>query len=246
MCGRFAQSATLKELVKRFSIEHALLDWVARYNLAPSQEIPAITQMDNGRTLHRLKWGLIPHWAKDASIGSRLVNARAETIDEKPAFRQAFRNWRCVIPADGFYEWQARQGKTKTPKTPYYVSHRDGELFGFAALYEAWQPLEGGLPVQTCTIITTEANELMKPIHHRMPVILRPEHEATWLNPNIDNREVLLDCLGPYPAELMKAHTVSTRVNKTDYDRPDCIDPCEAPVVGEEDEEKSSQMNLFD
>ena len=246
MCGRFAQSATLKELVKRFSIEHALLDWVARYNLAPSQEIPAITQMENGRTLHRLRWGLIPHWAKDASIGSRLVNARAETIDQKPSFRQAYRNWRCVIPADGFYEWQKNADHPKAPKTPYYISHRDGELFGFAGLYEAWQPPEGGLPIQSCTIITTEANEMMKPIHHRMPVILTPEHESIWLDLNIDNKDRLAECLRPYPAEAMRAHTVSPRVNKTDYDRPDCVANCEAATVKDESEDNSSQMNLFD
>ena len=167
MCGRFTQRKTEKQLVTRFPVTEILFDTSPRYNIAPTQYIPAIVQADS-RQLVGFRWGLIPSWAKDAKIASNLINARSETLEEKPSFRTPFQKRRCLIPTDGWYEWK----KEGAGKQPYFFHRRDDELFAFAGLWEEWKSPEGEL-IQTCTIITTEANELAADFHHRMPVILR-------------------------------------------------------------------------
>jgi putative SOS response-associated peptidase YedK len=167
-----------------------------------------------------MRWGLVPHWAKDLSVGNRMINARGETVAEKPSFRRAFHERRCLILADGFYEWQ-REGKRKQA---YYVARRDREPFAFAGLWEVWQPPGGGDAVESCTIITTDANELVGEFHHRMPVILDAEHHDLWLDADADEQS-LLELLRPYPADLMEAWPVSDTVNSPKHETPDCIQP---------------------
>jgi putative SOS response-associated peptidase YedK len=171
------------------------------------------------RELTFLHWGLIPSWSKDRKIGSRLINARSETVTEKPSFRAAFKRRRCLIPADGFYEWQ-RQGSRKQP---IYIHSHDGAPFALAGLWETWQAADGSV-IDSCTILTTEPNELMEPIHNRMPVILEPPDYDTWLHPG-DNPNVALHLLRPYASEKMAAYPVSTLVNNPRNDSPDCIVP---------------------
>ncbi|GJL65914.1 MAG: DUF159 family protein [Nitrospirales bacterium] len=194
-----------------------------RYNIAPSQLVACIRT--NPESLERecveLKWGLVPSWAKDPSIGNKLINARAETVDEKPSFRKAFKHQRCLVLADGFYEWK-REGKTKQP---YYIRLKDGRLFAFAGLWERWEKQDPAL--DTCTLITTGPNALMEPIHNRMPVILSKQSYASWLNPGLNNTVYLSGLLGPYQAEEMDAYPISTLVNNPRYESPQCIDPLE-------------------
>ncbi|HYE74962.1 MAG TPA: SOS response-associated peptidase, partial [Blastocatellia bacterium] len=177
MCGRFTLHHTEDEIIERFAIAEVETDIGPRYNIAPSQNIAAIIEHEHC-TLKAFKWGLVPSWAKDPTIGHRMINARAETLAEKPSYKQALAKRRCLIPADGFYEWK----KAKGGNQPYHIRRRDGELFAFAGLWETWKD-ENGEKLETCTIITTEPNELMSTIHDRMPVILKPEHEELWLDP---------------------------------------------------------------
>jgi putative SOS response-associated peptidase YedK len=192
-----------------------------RFNIAPSQPILAIPN-DGRNAGDFFAWGLIPMWAKDPSIGNRLINARGETLAEKPSFRGSFKYKRCLILADGFYEWMAVPGK-KT-KTPYYIHMKDRQPFAFAGLWDSWESPDGS-SIKTCTIITTEPNELMAPIHNRMPVILHPRDHAKWLDPSPQTPERLLPLIKPFPAEAMAAHPVSTLVNKPDYDSPELVVP---------------------
>lgn len=182
-------------------------------NIAPTQPVAVVT-VNSPRTLHRMRWGLVPAWADDVSIGNKMINARAETLEEKPAFRQALKKRRCLIPADGFYEWQA-QGKAKQPM---YIRRKDKELFAFAGLWEE-NTKATGEPLRTCVIITTTANALMQDIHQRMPAMLLPELEDAWLDHTL-SLEAALACLKPYPAELMEAYPVSKRVNAPIVDDP--------------------------
>lgn len=171
-----------------------------------------------------LHWGLIPSWAKDSKIGSKLINARAETVAEKPSFRSAFRKRRCLILADGFYEWQQQEGKKQ--KQPFYFQLNDGCPFAFAGLWEHWKD-SNGEEIDSCTILTTEANELMHPIHHRMPVILDHKNYELWLNPEVKQPELLQPLLCPYPTQEMQAYPVSKLVNKPSQDSADCIERVE-------------------
>jgi putative SOS response-associated peptidase YedK len=173
----------------------------------------------SGRRLEMLKWGLLPFWAKDASISARLINARSETLSEKPAFRAAFKSRRCLIPSNGFYEWTKNKGQ----KQPYLIKLTEGSLFAFAGLWEHWESKDG-VDVESCTIITTHANELVQPLHDRMPVILKNKDYALWLDP-IAKREILQPLLIPYPSEEMNSYPVSSNVNKATYDSPDSIEP---------------------
>jgi len=172
------------------------------------------------RRLDLLRWGLIPFWAKDPGIGARMINARAETVAEKPAFRAAFRRRRCLIPADGFYEWR-REGPRKQP---YHFRLPDGGPFAMAGLWERWSP-EGADPIETCTILTTDANDVVRPVHHRMPVILLPEAYETWLDPDVDDRGALAPLLVPLAGDAIVGHAVSTHVNAPVNDDPTCVDP---------------------
>lgn len=189
-----------------------------RYNIAPTQQILGVSE-EAGRVARLFRWGLIPFWAKDASIGNKLINARSETIAEKPSFRHALAKRRCLIPADGFYEWKKGPGG----KTPMHIRFRDGRLFAFAGLWESWTP-PGGPAVSTCTILTTEPNKLVAPIHNRMPVILDPGDEAAWLDPETPPvaRLGLLKSLAP---EEMEAVPVSIRVNSPAVDDESLVEP---------------------
>lgn len=219
MCGRFTQRHKPEEVIERFEVGEDDLISQPRYNIAPSQTLATVRQGD-GRQLFACRWGLIPFWAKDPAIGNRMINARAETLAEKPSFRRAFAARRCLIPADGFYEWR-KQGKGSS--RPFYIRLRDDGLFGFAGLWEEWKSPDGEV-VTTCAIITVEPNELMAGIHNRMPAILKPEHEAAWLDRSNDIPAVS-NLLQPYPSELMEAYEISRAVNNPRFDDPACIEP---------------------
>jgi putative SOS response-associated peptidase YedK len=207
MCGRFTQRADSKKLAKAFKVaEVPVVE--ARFNIAPTQDILAVYASGDGRAATFYKWGLIPSWAKDTSMGARLINARSETVTEKPSFRQAFRQRRCVIPADGFYEWQRTGGR----KQPYFFRMRDERPFGFAGLWERWEG-EGGRVVNSCAILTTEANEVLRPVHDRMPVILHPDDYEPWLGAGARELDLVKEMLRPYPAEQMVGYPVGASVN---------------------------------
>jgi putative SOS response-associated peptidase YedK len=222
MCGRFVSKAKKEEIEKEFKVKIGD-DLVApRYNIAPTQLVSAITEIENLREVSIFKWGLVPHWAKDESIGNKLINARAETLREKPSFRDAFRSRRCIIPASGFYEWQKT---AKGAKQPFYFYLKEKEVFGFAGLWEEWLDKETGELTETCTIITTEANDVLKPVHDRMPVILKSDAYQEWLNPKEKNTDRLQKMLVSYPAEEMESHAVSRAVNIASSDSAELIAP---------------------
>jgi putative SOS response-associated peptidase YedK len=225
MCGRYTLTADMKKVADRFGAPMPVDEWATcalpRYNFAPTQAVIVVGD-DGKRYMKQMRWGLIPSWAKDASIGNRMINARAETLAERPAFRDALKKRRCLIPADGFYEWQ-KLGKVKQPLR---VVLKNREPFGFAGLWEHWKSPEGE-EVLSCTIITTEASELLKPIHERMPVILTPDAEAAWLNPDIQDPEKLLPLLKQYPPEEMEFYAVSRDVNSPAVDKASNIERVE-------------------
>lgn len=208
MCGRFTITLPLDELIVRYLImENRLAKFAPNYNVAPMQFIPSIIEGKQGNRLGELRWGLVPSWAKEDKIGASMINARAESLPDKPAFRKLLTTRRCLIPADGFYEWQQRAGG----KQPYRIVMKDGSPFAFAGLYDIWTGPQGN-KLATCTIITTEPNSLMAEIHSRMPVILQPEHEAEWLARDNTDTDSLLKLLQPYDAAKMRAYPVSSAV----------------------------------
>lgn len=218
MCGRFTLSQSAAAIASAFHLNE-VPNLEPQYNIAPTQTVATIQQTEpNQRQLKMLRWGLIPAWAKDAAIGARLINARSETVNEKPSFRSAFRQRRCLIVADGFYEWQRQAGK----KQPFHIRLQNGQPFAFAGLWEHWQSPEGEL-IESCTILTTEANDLLRPIHDRMPVILEPEVYDVWLDLTAAQPDKLQQLLHPYPAKAMTAYAVSTKVNKPTNNTPECI-----------------------
>jgi putative SOS response-associated peptidase YedK len=226
MCGRFALMTPTEMLVKLFDVPETAVESlppsVPRYNIAPTQPVAAIRLNENGeRDFTFFHWGLIPSWSKDIQIGSRMINARSETVTEKPSFRNAFKRRRCLIPADGFYEWQ----KQADGKQPMFIRPSEGaeRPFALAGLWEFWSDPDGGT-IQSCTILTTAPNELMAAIHNRMPVIVEPEDFDLWLNPEPDPEQGL-HLLRPYPAEKMMAYPVSTVVNNPRNDVPECVQP---------------------
>lgn len=204
MCGRFQLSVKGRHISERFNVEVFDELYKPNYNCAPSQKLPVITNEDPGK-LSFLKWGLIPSWAKDPKIGFNLINTRAESISEKPSFRNAFKNRRCLVPANGFYEWKKDENKT-----PYLIFLKSDELFAMAGIWETWKDGEGR-PVYTFSIVTTTPNALMKNIHNRMPVILPQELEEAWLKGN--DEPTLIEMLKPFDEKQMGAHPVSKRVN---------------------------------
>lgn len=218
MCGRFSQRTPTKKIGEKFKVEEVppLLE---RYNVAPSQQVLGIREAGEARESTFFKWGLVPRWAKDPSIGNKLINARSETVAEKPSFREAFLRRRCLVPVDGFYEW-SRRGERKRP---FYFHMKDGEPFAIAGLWERWDG-EGG-PLETCTLLTTDANELLAPYHDRMPVIIGPEDYEAWLDAGVRRSDELTLLLRPYPQEEMSAHEVSPLVNNPSNDRPRCVEP---------------------
>ena len=282
MCGRFTLRASARVIAEQFGL-FELPPFAARFNIAPTQLVPVIRQCEKGvgsllperpdgghrrealvvaqktpdpffRELVWLRWGLVPGWAQDPTIGNRLINARAETAAEKPAFRAALRRRRCLIAADGFYEWQ-RAGRTKQP---YFIRLRNDQPFAFAGLWEAWEgeaekgsgpicaqhpegghqpkvgrgkldltpfPLSHGSRLETCTLLTTEPNDLLRPIHDRMPVIVAPDDYRRWLDPAVEDPRQLAPLLVPYPSEPMEAYPVGGLVNNPTHESPRCIEP---------------------
>lgn len=219
MCGRFTLTTDLSFLEERFLFQSGGLPYTPRYNIAPTQKALCVVE-DGGRNAKYLHWGLIPPWAKDDSMGQRMINARAETVATKPSFRRALKKKRCLVLADGFYEWRQENGR----KTPMYIALRPRQPFAFAGLYEDWRSPTGDA-VRSCTIITTIPNELLAEIHTRMPVILPPVAESVWLDRAIENEQALVDLLVPYPPGEMEAFAVSPQVNSPAHDAPDCIVP---------------------
>lgn len=217
MCGRFTLASPGKIVAEVFGLDEQPF-LVPRFNIAPTQDVTVVRAPSGRRQAGAQQWGLVPSWARDESIGSKLINARAETVAEKPAFRAALRARRCLVIANGFYEWQAASGR----KQPWYFRARHGLPFAFAGLWERWQPPSGDA-VESCTIITTEANEVVRPVHERMPVILAPECLDRWLTGGpADELQALLR---PAPEELLLAYPVGLGVNNPGHDDPSCIAP---------------------
>lgn len=221
MCGRFTLTINPADLQDAFSNYNFPVRFAPRFNIAPSQPILAIPN-DNKLAADFFVWGLIPMWAKDPTIGSRLINARGETLAEKPSFRGSYRHKRCLILADGFYEWKS-VGDKKT-KTPYYIHMQDRQPFAMAGLWDSWESPDGS-SLKTCTIITTTPNELMETIHDRMPVILHPRDYAKWLDVTPQTPENLQPLIKPFNADVMSAYPVSTLVNKPANDMPELVVP---------------------
>ena len=228
MCGRFVSSTPPDQLAQYFDVDEMpeqLLERGPNYNTAPTTEVFVVHDDGSTRRLDAFRWGLVPFWAKDISVGSRMINARAETVGEKPAYRKALERRRCIVPADGFYEWKKEPGSKK--KQPYFIHRPDGEPFAFAGLWEVWKgpkdrdrsgdegsgELPPPEPLRTCTIITTSANEKMSELHDRMPVILPRSAWDEWLSPEVDDTELLGRLLVPAPSEIIAFHPVSTEVN---------------------------------
>ena len=222
MCGRFTLAAKPTALATLFDLDK-IPEITPRYNIAPTQPVAAVrlVSQDQKREFTYLTWGLIPSWAKDIRMGSRMINARSETVAEKPSYRAAFKRRRCLIPAEGFYEWQKLEGR----KQPHYIAMRDRNPFAIAGLWEHWEGGDGSV-IESCTLLTTTPNELVKPLHNRMPVILHPDDYDEWLYPGADPG-LLLHLLRPYSASEMMAYPVSTFVNSPANDGPDCIRPME-------------------
>ncbi|HBP63828.1 MAG TPA: hypothetical protein DD730_06060 [Desulfosporosinus sp.] len=216
MCGRFSLAGFVG-FEERFQLKIEFPDLKSNYNVAPSQDISVILNRGSNQ-LALFRWGLIPYWAKDPSIGHKLINARAETVDEKPSFKPCLQRRRCLIVADGFYEWK-KEGATKRP---HRITLKDQGLFGFAGLWDTWKSATGEI-VNSCTIITTTPNELMEPIHNRMPVILPRDVEQVWLDQSITDSTFLKSLLMPYPADQMMAYEVSPFVNSVKNNGPECL-----------------------
>lgn len=217
MCGRFVLSIDPAALSEYFALD-ACEPYAPHWNIPPGTDIPVIRHSPEGkRVAHLLRWGLVPYWAKDKAIGQRLSNARAESVADKPAFRAAFARRRCLIPANGFYEWKAEDKR----KQPYYISLRDGSPLAMAGLWEAWTSPRGEV-LRSCAIITTAANELMRPIHDRMPALIAPEHWQDWLTAT---PEAVSHLLVPFPSEALQAWPVDGRVSKVSNDHPGLTEP---------------------
>ena len=222
MCGRFTLTLDPGELQELLSLGPFIHIVQPRYNIAPSQPIPIVKDVRE-RSVELYKWGLVPFWADDPGIGYRMINARSETAQEKPSFRAAFKYRRCLILADGFFEWRA--GDKGASKTPYLFKLKNDDPFTFAGLYEHWQAPDGG-ELHTCTILTCEPNQLVSKVHNRMPVMLGEEARWRWLAPETDARD-LMELMAPYPADEMKSYSVSKEANSPQNDRPEILTPVE-------------------
>ncbi|OMF37506.1 DUF159 family protein [Paenibacillus sp. FSL H8-0548] len=221
MCGRYTLTITLEELMVRYMIEETMMPFHRpKYNVAPSQQVLAIINDGKANRLGELKWGLIPPWADDPKIGFQMINARSETAASKPAFQKALRSKRCLIPADGFYEWKTTAGG----KQPMRIVLKSRTIFSMAGLYETWLSPDG-TKINSCTILTTAPNELVAPIHDRMPVILRPEDEQLWLSRTVTDNALLMPLMTPYHPNELEAYPVSTAVGSVRNDEPSLIEP---------------------
>lgn len=214
MCGRFALNSTPRRIASHFSLAVDQFELFPRYNIAPTQPVIIIRQ--NGHTQQRelthVVWGLIPSWAKDPAIGNRMINARCESAAVKPGYRAAMKYRRCIVPADMFYEWRKPAAGMGKIKQPFCIRRRDGEILGLAGLWEHWQSADGG-EIESCTILTTQANAMMLPLHDRMPVILAAQDYARWMDASMQEPAHVLDLLRPCPADWLEAYRVSTFVN---------------------------------
>jgi putative SOS response-associated peptidase YedK len=220
MCGRYALHANPEVVALQFGLEEAP-EFKRSYNICPGGDILIVRLDRDGRRVARHnRWGLIPQWAKDPSIGNKLANARGESLLERPAFRDAFRRWRCLVPASGFYEWQAVSGR----KQPWHIRPSDAELFGLAGITAIWNG------IRSVSLITTAPNELMAPIHDRMPVIVGPEDYARWLDPESQDAEALMTLVRPYPVARMAARAVGMRVNQPENDDPALLEETREPL----------------
>jgi putative SOS response-associated peptidase YedK len=238
MCGRITATFQFSDIRVRWNLDSDLPLYKPRFNIAPEQvspTIPVIVRQKGGNECRLMHWGLIPHWADDPSIGNRMINARVETLTELPSFKLLVDRRRCIIPADGFYEWR-KEGRRKIPM---WVHLKNRQPFGLAGLWDVWRKPDGK-GVESFTIITTEPNELVRPIHNRMPVILRQEDEEPWLDASRTPFGKARSLLKPYPAELMDAHHVSTVVNSARYDGPECIQP-----AADDDIPPAGQLSLL-
>jgi len=218
MCGRFTLATPAAQIAELFGLEHTP-ELTPRYNIAPSQQVAIVRRAGGRPELAWARWGLVPSWARDPAMGARTINARCETVAVKPAFRAALRRRRCLIPADGFYEWR-REGNRKQP---FYFSLPNGSLFAFAGLWERWEG--AGEPLESCTILTTGANDAVAPVHDRMPVILAPEAHGPWLDPSVPGEEALAVVLAPLPSLTLRCYPVSSLVNNPANDTPDARRP---------------------
>jgi putative SOS response-associated peptidase YedK len=242
MCGRFVSSSPPDEIARYFDAEAPEAALEPSYNVAPTNDVYAVTVDGGIRKVEAFHWGLVPAWAKDAKISAKMINARAETVATKNAFRSPFKRRRCIIPADGFYEWQKKEGVKR--KQPYFIHSTSGEPLSFAGLWELWKgpktkdPETGeshyeqeDSPLRSCTIITTEANETMSPLHDRMPVLLPASAWEDWLDPTNDDVETLGKLLVPAPPQVITAYTVSTEVNMVRNKGPELIEHAEPEVA---------------
>jgi putative SOS response-associated peptidase YedK len=226
MCGRYELHSQPAAIALAFGLAHPP-DVHARYNIAPMTDVPIVRiNAERQRELVRMRWGLVPRWARDPSIGAKMINARGETIAEKPSFKMAFRRHRCLLPADGFYEWQTIAGAEHPRKQPLHIGMKDGSLFAMAGLYERWRSDSGDL-VDSCTIVTTEANELLRPVHDRMPMIVAPEHYERWLDAAHAD---VADLIAAFPSAAMAYYPISSRVNNVRHDDASLIEPI-APLT---------------
>ena len=227
MCGRYRLGRGRAAFVKVFGVDREDFEWSPRFNIAPTQQVPAVCQhaTEPRRLLSSMRWGLVPYWAKDLSIGARMINARSETAATMPAFRDALKKHRCLLPADGFYEWQ------QLPKSrqPWCFQMSDGSVFAFAGLWDRWKAPDGKT-IATCSIMTTAPNPLTADVHDRMPVILRPENYELWLDPGFSDLATLREMLQPFDADRMKGFPVSNRVNSVENDDETCAEPA-APAA---------------
>jgi putative SOS response-associated peptidase YedK len=222
MCGRYRLSRRKQIIEEHFDGVSREEDWSPRYNIAPTQRVPVIRQNPKEpiRELSLVRWGLIPSWARDPSVAAKMINARSETAGTKPAFRDALKSRRCLIPADAFYEWL----RTRKAKQPYCFEVNDGQLFAFAGIWDRWRNPSGN-PVETCSILTTTPNAVTSAVHDRMPVILDPDNYDLWLDPGMRDVSVASDLLKPYDARLMRCYPVSTRINHVANDDAECSAP---------------------
>lgn len=223
MCGRYCLISSAELVAELFGLA-GVPALPLRFNIAPTQACPIVhvDDTDVGRTITPMRWGLVPSWAKDASIGNRMINARAETAAEKPAYRAALRRRRCLVPADGFYEWQKRAGERT--KQPHCIRMKDDRPFAFAGLWESWND-PGGAAIKSFTILTTRPNAVLEPVHDRMPVIIARNDFERWLDPAVQDGAAVADLLVPFPAEAMRAFPVSGHVNRPANDDPRCMQP---------------------
>lgn len=227
MCGRFTLNTTGREIAKHFELDREL-EFSPRFNVAPTQDVPVVRvpDLETGREASKLRWGLIPFWADDPSIGNRMINARAETVDEKNSYRVPFSRRRCIVPATGFYEWHKPEGGGG--KQPWYIRSAEKSLLGFAGLWEQWEDDESGEEIESFTILTGEPNDLVADVHDRMPVILQPDDYGFWLDPAMKDTEALKELVQTvYPDDALEAYPVSTHVNSPENDDPECIEPVE-------------------